>query len=125
MTDAQPAPLAVTLLTAAINTADAAAGLARARFVLANAAEVGVPRSWLPRLAVLKLAGAAGILLGLLGRHHAALGAVGVAAACGLTLLYVGALGFHVRARVFHNLAFPLFFLAAAVATLTLGVLVH
>ncbi|MFC7471600.1 DoxX family protein [Actinomadura keratinilytica] len=67
MTGTQLAFLAVTLLTAAVNIGMAAADLLGARFVLANSAEVGVPRSWLPRLAALKLAGAAGLLLGLCG----------------------------------------------------------
>ncbi|MFC7823794.1 DoxX family protein [Streptomyces sp. NPDC057375] len=111
-----PLPLlVVTLLTAALNIGIAAADLAGARFVLANSAEVGVPRSWLPRLAALKLAGAAGLLLGLL---DTALRPLGVAAACGLVLFYLGALAFHVRARVLHNLAFPGFFLATALASL-------
>ncbi|MYS56242.1 DoxX family protein, partial [Streptomyces sp. SID6013] len=43
--------------------------------------------------------------------------------ACGLVLFYLGALAFHVRARVLHNLAFPGFFLATAVAALALTVL--
>ncbi|MFE9181533.1 DoxX family protein [Streptomyces sp. NPDC007126] len=111
-----PLPLlVVTLLTAALNIGIAAADLAGARFVLANSAEVGVPRSWLPRLAALKLAGAAGLLLGLL---DTGLRPLGVAAACGLVLFYLGALAFHVRARVLHNLAFPGFFLATAPASL-------
>ncbi|MFE1076021.1 DoxX family protein [Streptomyces sp. NPDC058783] len=111
-----PLPLlVVTLLTAALNIGIAAADLAGARSVLANSAEVGVPRSWLPRLAALKLAGAAGLLLGLL---DTGLRPLGVAAACGLVLLYLGALAFHVRARVLHNLAFPGLFLATALASL-------
>ncbi|RSN01408.1 DoxX family protein, partial [Streptomyces sp. WAC 01420] len=109
-----PLPLlVVTLLTAAVNIGIAAADLAGARFVLANSAEVGVPRSWLPRLAALKLAGAAGLLLGL---ADAALRPLAAAAACGLVLLYLGALAFHVRVRVLHNLAFPGFYCATAVA---------
>ncbi len=115
MMDNPLAFLVVTLLTAAANIGIAAADLAGARFVLANSAEVGVPRSWLPRLAALKLAGAAGLLLGLLDTGLRPLSA---AAACGLVLFYLGALAFHVRARVLHNLAFPGFFLATAVASL-------
>ncbi|MFI0033018.1 hypothetical protein B9W68_04340 [Streptomyces sp. CS227] len=119
MTGTQLAFLAVTLLTAAVNIGMAAADLLGARFVLANSAEVGVPRSWLPRLAALKLAGAAGLLLGLCG---AALRPLGAAAACGLVLLYLGALAFHLRARVLYNLVFPGFYLVTAVASLALNV---
>ncbi|CAK7285982.1 DoxX family protein [Streptomyces misionensis] len=117
MTGIQLALLVVPLLTAAINVGIAAADLAGARFVLANSAQVGVPRSWLPWLAALKTAGAAGLLLGLFAP---ALRPLGAAAACGLVLLYVGALAFHVRARVLYNLAFPGFFLATAVVSLAL-----
>lgn len=117
MTGTHLALLVVTLLTAATNVAIAAADLAGARFVLANSAEVDVPRSWLPRLAALKLAGAAGLLLGLL---DTALRPLGATAASGLVLLYLGALTFHLRARVLHNLAFPGFYFATAVASLAL-----
>ncbi|MFJ3214211.1 DoxX family protein [Streptomyces flaveolus] len=119
MTGTQLALLVVTLLTAAVNVGIAAADLTGARFVLANSAQVGVPRSWLPRLATLKLAGATGLLLGL---FDAALRPLGVAAACGLVLLYLGALAFHLRARVLYNLEFPGFYLATAVASLALAV---
>ncbi|MFJ9447017.1 DoxX family protein [Kitasatospora sp. NPDC101235] len=118
MTGTHVALLVVTLFTAAIDIGIAAADLAGARFVLANSAEVGVPRSWLPWLGALKLAGAAGLLLGL----SDALRPLGAAAACGLVLLYLGALVFHLRARVLYNLAFPGFFFAVAVASLALTV---
>ncbi|GGQ48871.1 hypothetical protein GCM10010267_09110 [Streptomyces griseorubens] len=117
MTDVPLALLVVTALTAAVNVAMAAADLAGARFVLANSAQVGVARSWLPGLAALKLAGAAGLLLGVL---VGALRPLGVAAAGGLVLFYLGAIAFHLRARVLHNLAFPAFYLATAAASLTL-----
>ncbi|MEU9420656.1 DoxX family protein [Streptomyces sp. NPDC048272] len=119
MIGTQLAYLVVTLSTTAANVGIAAADLAGARFVLANSAQVGVPRPWLPWLAALKLAGAAGLLLGL---FDAALRPLGAAAACGLVLLYLGALGFHLRARVLYNIAFPGLYFAAAVATLALTV---
>jgi len=119
MTSTQLALLLVTLLTAAVNVAIAAADLAGARLVLANSAQVGVPRTWLPRLAALKLAGAAGLLLGLV---DAALRPLAATAAVGLTLLYLGALAFHLRARVLHNLAFPGFYFATAITSLALTV---
>ncbi|WP_399940279.1 DoxX family protein [Streptomyces sp. BBFR25] len=93
----------------------AVADLVRARFVLANSAEVGVPESWLPGLAILKAAGAAGLLIGLLGVRP-----LGIAAAAGLVLFFVGAVAAHVRARVFHNIAFPAGYLALNAATLAL-----
>ncbi|MEU9441710.1 DoxX family protein [Streptomyces sp. NPDC048304] len=45
-----------------------------------------MPRAWLPALALLKAAGAAGLLLGLLGAKP-----LGLAAGTGLVLFYVGA----------------------------------
>lgn len=107
----------IAAVTIAANASIAVADLARARFVLANMDEVGVPRSWLAPLGILKAAGAAGLLLGLLG-----LRALGMAAAIGLVVFFAGALATHVRARVFHNIAFPGAFFALAIATAVLAV---
>jgi hypothetical protein len=107
--------ITVTIVTIAINAGIAAADFARIPFVLKNSAEVDVPQSWIPPLASLKAAGAAGLLLGLLGVPY-----LGTAAAVGLVLFYVGAVITHVRARVLYNIAFPAGFLALAVATLVL-----
>ncbi|MFJ1651385.1 DoxX family protein [Streptomyces sp. NPDC088337] len=46
---------------------------------------------------------------------------VGVAAAGGLVLFYVGALAAHVRAAVYHNIVFPGTCLALAAASLVLA----
>ncbi|MDT0547062.1 DoxX family protein [Streptomyces lonegramiae] len=104
---------AVTVAAIVANAGIAVADLAKAEFVLASSAEVGVPRTWIPWLAVLKAAGAAGLLLGLLGVRL-----IGVAAAVGLVLFFVGAVGAHVRKRVFHNIAFSVGYLGLAVAAL-------
>lgn len=104
---------AVVLTTIVLNTAIGLADLRKARFVLATSAAVNVPPSWLPALGTLKLAGAAGLLLGLLG-----VPAVGTAAAIGLTSFYAGAIAAHVRARRFATGAAPLAFLGLAVATM-------
>ncbi|MDX3193042.1 DoxX family protein [Streptomyces sp. MN03-5084-2B] len=103
----------VVLTTIVLNAAIGLADLRKARFVLATSAAVDVPPSWLPALGTLKLAGAAGLLLGLLG-----VPAVGVAAAIGLALFYAGAIAAHVRARRFATGVAPLAFLGLAVATL-------
>ena len=44
----------------------------------------------------------------------------GIAAAAGLVLFFVGAVAAHVRARVFHNIAFPAGYLALNAAALAL-----
>ncbi|MFB7915513.1 DoxX family protein [Streptomyces sp. NPDC056061] len=105
----------ITVITILANAGIAAADFARAEFVLANSAEVGVPRTWLPRLAALKAAGAAGLLLGLVG-----VPVVGVAAASGLVLFFLGAVAAHIRARVYGNIAFPCGYLVLAAASLAL-----
>ena len=45
---------------------------------------------------------------------------IAVAAGAGLVLFFLGALAFHVRARVFYNIYFPAVFLALSVASLAL-----
>ncbi|MET8625254.1 DoxX family protein [Kitasatospora sp. NPDC004669] len=106
----------VAVAAIAANAGIAAADFAGAPFVLANSAEVNVPRSWIPRLAALKAAGAAGLLIGLV-----AFPPLGIVAAVGLVLFYIGAVATHVRTRVLHNLYFPAGYLTLAVATLALS----
>jgi hypothetical protein len=103
----------VVITTIVLNAGIGLADLLKARFVLATSAAVDVPPSWLPVLGTLKLAGAAGLLLGLLGVRI-----VGVAAAIGLVLFFAGAIVAHVRARKFATGVAPLAFLGLAVASL-------
>lgn len=107
----------IALITAVITAAIAIADFVPARFVLANSAQVGVPRSWLPALGAVKLAGAAGIVVGLLGLRE-----LGIAAAAGLVAFFVGAVATHLRARVLYNVAFPGAFLCLSAASLALMV---
>jgi hypothetical protein len=110
----------ITVVTIVANAWAAGADLARPKWLLANMDEVSVPRSWLTRLAALKAAGAAGLLLGLLGVRP-----LGIAAAVGLVLFFVGALITHVRARAFHNIAFPGAYFAMATASAALAIAAH
>ena len=108
----------ITLLTIAANAGMAVADFVRARFVLANSAAVGVPASWLPMLGALKAAGAGGLLIGLFGVRP-----LGIAAATGLVLFFIGAIATHVRARAFATIApGPGVFLALAAASLVLAI---
>ena len=107
----------VTVVTILANLAIVVADLARAGFVLDNSAEVGVPGSALPALAALKAAGAAGLIVGLVG-----IDLIGIAAAIGLVAFFTGAIAAHLRARVFYNIAFPGIYLALAVASLILAI---
>lgn len=110
--------LIVAALTVLANGFEMVAGFAGASFVGDNARKVGLDPKWIVPLAVLKGAGAAGILLGLLG-----VPLIGEAAATGLVLFFVGAIIAHVRAKVLYNIAFPAAFLALAAGTLVLGLL--
>jgi hypothetical protein len=110
----------VTVVAILANAFAAAADFSRARFVLDNSASVGVPVSWLTPLGLLKAAGAAGLLLGLLG-----VPVTGTAGAAGLVLFFVGAVVTHLRAGDRSaRLAFPASFLLLAVAALASSVLV-
>jgi hypothetical protein len=109
--------VAITLTTAIVTAGIAVADFIPARFVLANSAEVGVPRSWLPALGAAKLAGAGGLVVGLAG-----LPALGIAAAAGLVLFFLGAVATHLRARVVYNIAFPGGYLLLSAASLALMV---
>ncbi|MFI1767881.1 DoxX family protein [Streptomyces sp. NPDC020800] len=71
--------LVVTCAAVLANAGIAAADFAKAPFVLANSQAVGVPAAWIPSLGLLKAAGAAGLLLGLLGLRP-----LGIAAGIGL-----------------------------------------
>lgn len=107
----------VVTVTMIVATAGIAfADLAGARFVQVNSAEVGLSPSWIPLLGWLKAAGAVGLLLGILG-----LSLVGLAAAAGLVLFFIGAIAAHVRSRVFHNIAVPAAYLALAIGSFTLA----
>ncbi|RVX41902.1 DoxX-like protein [Nonomuraea polychroma] len=107
----------VSVLTIVANVWAAIVDFAGARFVLANQVELGLPTSWIPTLGLLKAAGAAGLVLGLMGVRL-----LGIAAAIGLVLYFAGAIVAHIRARVLLKIIFPGCYLALAVASLSLAV---
>jgi DoxX-like family len=108
----------IIVVTILANLTAALADFTRADFALANSVRVGVPSSWLPVLGSLKVAGAAGLLLGLIG-----VPAIGVAAAIGLVLFFLGAIGVHLRAHEHHHVITTVgyFTLAAASLATSLG----
>jgi DoxX-like family len=109
--------VAATAITIVLNAAAVFADLTHAKWMLAGFTQIGVPHSLLPLLATLKAAGAAGLLAGLLGIRP-----LGVAAAAGLVLFFIGAVAFHLRARAFSTLPPTLGYLAFAVTSLALTV---
>jgi hypothetical protein len=113
--------LTVAIVTIAANTFSGFAAMTRAKPIMKTLGpalkNAGIPESWLffP-IGLPKAAGAAGILLGLLG-----VPLVGTAAAIGLVLYFVCALYTHIRVSDYSTtFALANFFLALAVATLTL-----
>ncbi|WP_330330290.1 DoxX family protein [Streptomyces sp. NBC_00536] len=81
-----------TLLTLAL-TFSAVFTARRAEPVISNMRAVAVPDSWLPGLAAAKAAGAAGLVIGFW------IAPLGMAAAVGLALYFVGAVATHVRVK--------------------------
>ena len=84
------------------------------QFVVEPLERYGVPRSWWNWLAFAKSAGALGLVVGLF------IPPIGVAAAVGLILYFLGAAATTVRARSYNTTLFPLLYLAPAAATLVL-----
>ena len=107
----------VAVLLAVICVSSASMKLRQAEQVVAViGGTVGVPARYFPVLAGLELAGAAGILIGLV------VGPLGIAAAAGLVAYFIGALGGHLRVGDTKNLAMPLLPLVLAIAVLVLRI---
>ncbi|MFD6177487.1 MULTISPECIES: DoxX family protein [unclassified Isoptericola] len=110
------AAVVVTILGAVINGAAAAFYLAGHEYPRSQADMKGIPRRYVPMLGMLLAAGAVGLLVGF------ALPLVGVLAAGGLVLYFVGAIVAHLRVGS-HHVVGAIVFLAVAAAALTLGLL--
>lgn len=102
----------VTVLAVAANTYAAAVDFARVDWLIANMTELGIPHSQLFPLGALKAAGALGLLVGF------AVPEIGLAAAVGLVLYFVGAVLTVVRARCWDQIPYPSAFLVLAVGAL-------
>ena len=101
------------VLLAVMLLASAGAKLTKAAAVVRNLGSIGVPLAWFPRLALLEILGAIGLVVGLFAPP------IGVVAAIGVLCYFAAALSFHVRAGG-RNLAPPLvFFVLAVVALIT------
>ncbi|MFJ9941211.1 DoxX family protein [Streptomyces erythrochromogenes] len=90
--------------------ASAAFTLQRNDQIVASMQKVRVPDSWLPRLATLKAAGAMGLVAGLWVTP------LGVAAAAGVTLYFIGAVISHVRVKDYELAPAAVLALVAAAA---------
>ncbi|WP_309117172.1 DoxX family protein [Saccharothrix sp.] len=105
----------VAVVTVVANLVAAGVDYARSKWVLANMAAYGLPSSWIVPLGVVKTAGALGLVAGFVVPW------VGVAAAVGLVVYFVGAVAVVVRARRWGDVVYPSVFLGLAVAVLVLG----
>jgi hypothetical protein len=104
----------VSVLLAALLTASATIKLTRREPFVEGYIRVGVPEERLSDLALILLAGAAGLLLGL------AWAPIGVAAAAALVCYFLVAIGAHIRAGDARNLPAPVTMALLAAAALIL-----
>ena len=105
--------IVVTILAAAANIFSATLDFIRYEPILINMAKVGVAESWITTLGILKAAGALGLLIGV------GVPAIGIAAATGLVLFFIGAIITHLRG---HDYSFGLAILFLLLAIAALGV---
>jgi hypothetical protein len=105
--------LIVTILAAAANIFSATCDFVRYEKVSIAMAKAGVPESWMTTLGLLKAAGALGLLVGI------AAPLIGIAAAVGLVLFFVGAIITHLRGRDY-SFGPAILFLLLVVAALAL-----
>lgn len=91
--------VAITILWAAWVGFCAVAVLSRANWIVRPMTDYDVPRSWWPWLGTAKAVGAVGLLIGLV------VPAIGVMAALGLVLYFIGAVATVLRARMYSNSA--------------------
>ena len=102
----------VIVLTAAANTYAAIVDFRRPQWVLDNMTNWGGSHSWLFTLGALKAAGALGLLVGI------GVPSIGIAAAIGLVLFFVGAIAVVVRAGWYSHLPWPVTCLLLAIGSL-------
>lgn len=100
----------VLLLTAAWVGFSAYSVFTHKAWVVDNLADYGVPRSWWVWLGSVKAIGSLGLVVGVW------VPAIGIAAAIGLALYFVGAAITVVHARSYTHVPFPLLYLAPVVA---------
>lgn len=106
--------IVVTGLAAAANTYAATVDILRSPWVLANMTKYGVPHSLLFPLGLAKAAGALGLLAGI------ALPFLGIAAAVGLAVFFLGALITVVRSQWYSDIHYPATYLLLAAGSLVL-----
>ena len=107
----------VGVLLALLLLASAAGKLTRPKKLVDGLTGLGVPLGMFPFLAACEIAGAIGLVIGL---WYAPLG---IAAAIGVVLYFIGAVGAHLRKSDFKGMPIPGALLVAAAAALILRVI--
>lgn len=109
--------IVVSSLLAAVVTFSAAAKLTHRPAVVESYRAAGVPESWLNGLAALLIAGALGLIAGIFWPM------AGLAAAGGLVIYFVLAVGFHIRANDTRHAVTPAVLAGVAVAAVALQII--
>ena|SRR5437868_15500135 len=110
--------LTVTFFAVAANLFSATCDFVRYQQVSVAMARAGVSEKWMTPLGIVKVAGAVGLLAGI------TVPLVGMAAASGLVLFFVGALVVHLRAHDY-SLGPAIVFLLLAIGALALRLAVY
>jgi hypothetical protein len=106
--------IVVTVFAAAANIFAATVDFRRPQWVQDNMTKWGGSHSWLFALGALKAVGALGLLVGI------RVPLIGITAAIGLVLFFVGAIAVVIRARWYSHIPWPSTYLLLAVASLML-----
>lgn len=106
--------LIVIIVSAAANIYAGICDFTRPDWLLSNMKRLEIQKRWLPILGALKLLGGIGLLAGIPFPR------LGLVAAAGLVIYFLGAMVTVLRARWYANLPFPLSWLALAVASFML-----
>lgn len=109
--------LIISIFLAVALTVSAVGKLTKMPAVIESMSTVGVPAGRIPVLASLEIAGAAGLVIGLFWWP------VGVAAAIGVILYFLGAVIAHVRVKDLPGVGPAAFLLVVAIAALVLRLL--
>lgn len=91
--------------------------LVRSEAIVTSLTRAGVPESWYTFLATVEFAGALGLIVGIF------VAPLGIAAAAGVVLYFLGAMATHLRARDTAGLLSPLPLLIGAALALTFRIL--
>jgi hypothetical protein len=110
--------IAVTAVAATVYAYAAYLNFVGHESVIAIAEKTRVPQSWMVPLGTLLASGSMGLLVGF------AVPLIGTAAAAGLVLYFLGAVGAHLRAHYYEFRNWAMFF-SLAVATLAVGLVYH